>query len=50
MIEKVVTFAGHHPVAFIAFAVVADVGISYLLALAVDPRPIWIWREILGVI
>lgn len=45
-----VDFIGKRPAVFIALAVIATLGVSYLTALAGEPRAVWIWRDVLGVI
>lgn len=50
MLERITNFAVDHPIAFALIGVAIVAGVSYLLALAGDPRPVWIWRDLLGVL
>ena len=43
-------FAGNSPIIFIALAVAFGSLLSYLLALAGDPRSVWLWRDLLGLL
>lgn len=48
--ERLTNFIIDHPIAFTTMAVIAFSPISYGLALIGEPRAVWIWRDILGLI
>lgn len=48
--DRLINFIIDRPVTFTVAAVIAFSPISYGLALIGEPRAVWIWRDILGLI
>jgi hypothetical protein len=48
--DRLINFIIDHPVLFTIGVIIAASPLSYAMAMIGEPRAVWIWRDILGLI